>query len=485
MKSIFLFINCLFCISYTFSQNLVPNPDFEIYGIVPCGWSSSATVFAAATNSWTSPTDATPDILSTLISSSCTNYSPHSTYPFCNGYQAPHSGNIFAGIYVYDNTYGSYREYIQAQLVQPMDSGHQYKVSMYISLADNSQYASNNIGAGFSNTLTNVITQSELGYTPQVNFTGLITDTTSNWVYLSDTITATDQWQYLIIGNFLNDSVTNIVNIYPLEFFDRSYYYIDDIDVEEINIGGSSFTAAETSICEKFCINFFDSSTNNPTSWQWQFPGGNPSSSTDQNPANICYATPGSYDVSLITTNANGNDTLTLFNYITVNATPAFPSITQVGYTLTSSLASSYQWELNTVDIPGATNQSYTILQSGIYTVVIGDSNGCVNSASKEVIITSINEVDVNAGVSIYPNPSAGIITIEFSTSLLNNISMELINMVGLNVLSSTDIMNSSGSKKEIDLSDLGNGIYVMNLKYTDKGSFNSIQVRKKIIISK
>src|SRR6185295_17234913 len=33
------------------------------------------------------------------------------------------------------------------------------------------------------------------------------------------------------------------------------------------------FASSDTSVCEKFCINFFDSSTNNPTSWQWNFPG--------------------------------------------------------------------------------------------------------------------------------------------------------------------------------------------------------------------
>src|SRR6185436_9489400 len=87
-----------------------------------------------------------------------------------------------------------------------------------------------------------------------------------------------------------------------------------------------------------FCIDFFDSSSNNPTSWQWSFPGGNPSSSTDQNPAFICYDLPGVYDVTLITTGPDGNDTLTLSNYITVYATPPFPTITQVGYTLTSSV---------------------------------------------------------------------------------------------------------------------------------------------------
>src|SRR4030095_411091 len=83
-----------------------------------------------------------------------------------------------------------------------------------------------------------------------------------------------------------------------------------------------SFGAATTQLCQKFCTGFTDSSTNNPQSWQWLFPGGTPSSSTDQNPSQICYQVPGVYDVTLITTNASGSDTLTLIDYITVYQTP-------------------------------------------------------------------------------------------------------------------------------------------------------------------
>src|SRR5207342_1238576 len=147
-------------------------------------------------------------------------------------------------------------------------------------------------------------------------------------------------------------------------------------------------------------------------SWLWQFPGGDPSSSTDQNPANVCYDIPGLYDVTLITTNANGSDSLTLHNYITVYPTPAIPTITQNGYTLTSSPAEFYQWQLDATDIPGATNQSYDVLQTGFYTVVVSDSNSCKNSTTLYVEITGIDEVN-DGGVSVYPNPSSGSFTVE------------------------------------------------------------------------
>src|SRR6185369_4295293 len=80
----------------------------------------------------------------------------------------------------------------------------------------------------------------------------------------------------------------------------------------------TSFSASDTTICQKLCMDFFDQSGNNPTSWKWSFPGGSPSSSTQQNPTSICYNNPGVYDVTLITTNYLGSDTLMLTGYITV-----------------------------------------------------------------------------------------------------------------------------------------------------------------------
>jgi len=240
-----------------------------------------------------------------------------------------------------------------------------------------------------------------------------------------------------------------------------------------------AFSSSATSICEKFCINFFDSSANNPASWQWIFPGGAPSSSSDQNPTNICYDTPGVYDVTLITTNANGSDTLTLHNYINVYATPPFPSISQVGYTLTSSPASSYQWQLNSINIPGATNQSYTIMQTGLYTVIVSDSNGCVNSANQYVLISGIDEVN-DSNISIHPNPSNGNFIVELLQSEnFGEVSIDILNTLGQKNFSSAEKISSHEWKKEIDLHTAASGVYFIEIK-TEKEF-----VRKKILITK
>jgi agmatine deiminase len=79
----------------------------------------------------------------------------------------------------------------------------------------------------------------------------------------------------------------------------------------------AQFTADHTSINAGDSVQFTDLSTNGPTSWSWSFPGGTPSTGTDQNPS-VTYNTPGTYDVTLTVYNSVGNDTETKVDYITV-----------------------------------------------------------------------------------------------------------------------------------------------------------------------
>ncbi|HYG52803.1 MAG TPA: PKD domain-containing protein, partial [Flavobacteriales bacterium] len=67
-------------------------------------------------------------------------------------------------------------------------------------------------------------------------------------------------------------------------------------------------------------VNFTDLSVYSPTSWTWSFPGGTPSSYSGANPPPIVYNTPGTYNVQLSATNANGTDVELKTSYITVNA---------------------------------------------------------------------------------------------------------------------------------------------------------------------
>lgn len=80
------------------------------------------------------------------------------------------------------------------------------------------------------------------------------------------------------------------------------------------------FTANVTTVTAGGNVQFTDQSVYSPTSWSWTFPGGTPSSFNGQNPPPVVYNTPGTYNVSLTVSNANGSDVQTNTNYITVTA---------------------------------------------------------------------------------------------------------------------------------------------------------------------
>ena len=78
------------------------------------------------------------------------------------------------------------------------------------------------------------------------------------------------------------------------------------------------FNIDKDTICEGSSIQFTDKSRNTETTeWEWIFEGGDPATSTDQNPS-VRYDNAGTYKVTLIAKNSFGNDTLIVDDLITV-----------------------------------------------------------------------------------------------------------------------------------------------------------------------
>ena len=85
----------------------------------------------------------------------------------------------------------------------------------------------------------------------------------------------------------------------------------------------ADFEATETELCPGDCIGFIDQSTNMSgagSTWLWEFAGSDSAISTVQHPQNICYSTPGLYEVTLTVTNVNGTDSKVRTGYIQVDS---------------------------------------------------------------------------------------------------------------------------------------------------------------------
>lgn len=189
-----------------------------------------------------------------------------------------------------------------------------------------------------------------------------------------------------------------------------SYFYTGIIDtlindctgyIIQIQVS-AAFSPGAPYLCEKHCIDFTDQSQN-AASWQWYFDGGTPASSTDQNPVNICYNNPGTFEVKQVAYGANGIDSSVAVQSLTVYATPSVPAIIQQGDSLLcTSTSYSYQWYGNDTAIAGATNQSYTPTTTGYYYLEVIDSFGC-NSISLTLFI---DLTGIWSASNIYPNVS-------------------------------------------------------------------------------
>lgn len=146
------------------------------------------------------------------------------------------------------------------------------------------------------------------------------------------------------------------------------------------------------------------------------------------------------------------------------NAAPAIPTITSVGSDLQSSNATTYQWYLNGDLISGATSQNYTPTQSGIYVVRITDSNGCVYRYSPGYaysVSTGVSETETG-NVSIYPNPSTGIVDLNFNYQKFKAVNVTVYDMFG-------KIVNTSENNWRLDLSHLSNGVYTLSISLDNK----------------
>ncbi len=207
------------------AQNLVPNPGFENYNSLPCDFIITSAEFESRIQNWTVPNFTTPDLCSPLIPATCRYGNPLS--PESAGSQIPRTGNVMIGM-ACENA--GYNEYLQVRLTSPLTIGNFYQVKMFVSLAGRSDFANNDIGVSFSETIIRDSNYNSANFYPQLLDSTVIADT-ANWILISNCFQATRAWQYLIIGNFPSPCMRGIFlgGGWPM-----AYYFFDDISVEQV-----------------------------------------------------------------------------------------------------------------------------------------------------------------------------------------------------------------------------------------------------------
>jgi outer membrane protein OmpA-like peptidoglycan-associated protein len=227
-KNCYFFIHAYFRIIFLAqdAQNMVENPSFEaIEGKIKRGGAINVAV------GWMSPTKAAADLYSGKVKEGYGT--PKNTY----GIEEPQEGKNYAGLRAFSYNDKEPRNYISTKLKLPLRKGSSYCVKFYVSLAEGSKYASNNIGVNFSKKQYNIDENKSIMTSTHVEHKdNPVFNAVFGWDEVCGTYVAKGGEKFLTIGNFYSNGETQNQRLKKAKDFTgtsvmSAYYYIDNVSV--------------------------------------------------------------------------------------------------------------------------------------------------------------------------------------------------------------------------------------------------------------
>lgn len=205
-------------------ENLVPNGSFEESDYCPSGVADFSVYY------WYSPTWGTCDYFHT-----CNTLSGVPNNYFGN--QNPQDGNAYVGFGVGLDSLNIFREYLQVELLNTLQSDKYYYFSCFINKADSSSVCITDVGIAFSNNQIGGQYLHGINYSPQfTNSSPVITCDEDSWNKIEFVFTANGGEKFLTIGYFEDDvSLDTSIVKYSNQGL-LAYYYIDNVTLIEASI---------------------------------------------------------------------------------------------------------------------------------------------------------------------------------------------------------------------------------------------------------
>jgi OmpA-OmpF porin, OOP family len=214
-------------INVSFAQNLVPNPGFEDFYKCPYSFNISPKDFNLP--GWSSASNGTPDHFH-----SCSK-AESSVPKNWAGVAHPHSGNGYAGLYVWGRNGKSYREYIQCKLIEPLKAGKEYRIEFYFKLSSYSKYKTDRIGLLLLDSTLALRRDKVFRVQPTLSVVKTPMED-GEWDHARMMYVAHGGETNLVIGNFYDDRSTENIRLDYRTIKNGmlssiAYFYVDDISV--------------------------------------------------------------------------------------------------------------------------------------------------------------------------------------------------------------------------------------------------------------
>jgi PKD repeat protein len=193
----------------------------------------------------------------------------------------------------------------------------------------------------------------------------------------------------------------------------------------------ASFTNSSSTICSGNSVSFSSTSSGNPTSLTWTFPGGNPSTSNDPNPV-VNYPNSGTFTATLTASNSGGSTTsentinvqsganLTLGNV----TNPSACGVSDGTVTIQGSGSGTLSWSGTasgtlTTTLPATVSN----LSAGSYTFSFNNGTSCPSN----VLSTTMTEPGSPAAPVITSSDNDNIICSGSNVNLTSNITSGIV----------------------------------------------------------
>jgi hypothetical protein len=218
--------------------------------------------------------------------------------------------------------------------------------------------------------------------------------------------------------------------------------------------------SGNANVCAGSAQTYSITSIPDATDYTWTLPLGWTGSSTS-NTINTIAGNVG----GIISVSANNSCGSSLLQTLAVTANTIDTSVTTTASSLMSNAAgANYQWVTCPLfqAISGATAQTYYPTQNGNYAVIVTQNTCTDTSHCFQIIITDVTNEPKDKNISIYPNPTDGLLNITLNNLAGEQISILVANTLGQKLIDKRIYTIANPRCIEINLSGFEKGVYIL-----------------------